>query len=207
MNFDEYRSATEYNAEKENKRTNFIFLNEKYCEKHQTVLAGDSITEIFNMELFDEYKAHSGYKVYNRGISGDTSDRLLERFDDTVLSLEPSALVFLVGTNDLTLIDDVDYVFGNIVKCMDKAIPVCDRILVQSVYPVSAENREKNKNIVALNTLLEQMCKVRGITYLDLHGRLSDVNGEFVPAYTYDGLHPNALGFEIAAREIVSALK
>ena len=39
--------------------------------------------------------------VANRGISGDTTRGMLLRLDDDVLSLDPSAVVMLMGTNDL----------------------------------------------------------------------------------------------------------
>lgn len=208
MSFKTFRKKTAYNAEKENKRKNFIYLNENYCQLNQTVIAGDSITEIFNMELFNSYIKSSNKLVYNRGISGDTSDRFLERFDDTVLSLKPSNLVLLIGTNDLTLISDVDYIFSNIEQVIIKAKNTCPntKIILQSVYPVNYKNKKKNSNIVKLNSKLKALCEKYCLIYLDLHGLLSDDNCGLNAKYTYDGLHPNALGFEIAASQIIPLL-
>lgn len=209
MRFKAYRRRTEYDTDKRNKRANFILLNEKYCINNQTVIAGDSITEIFNMELFDAYKKESGLLVYNRGISGDTTDRFCERFDDTVLALEPKNLVLLIGTNDLTIIHDVEYVFGNIEQVVakaHKALPQC-RILLQSVYPVCVSNRKKNKNILKLNAMLKTLVEKYNVTYLDMHSLLCDSNGGFDEKYTYDGLHPNAVGYEVIAREVIKALR
>lgn len=208
MNFKAYRRRTEYDRDKINKRDNFIFLNSKYCLKNQTVLAGDSITEIFNMELFNEYVKASGQFVYNRGISGDTSDRLCERFDETVLALEPKKLVLLIGTNDLTLINDVEYIFSNIEQIVAKTrseLPQC-RILLQSVYPVHIKRAKKNKNILKLNALLKTLADKYDVTYLDIHTLLRADDGGFDERYTYDGLHPNAPGFEVVAGEIIKAL-
>ncbi len=90
MNLNKIRKRTVYYAEKINKADNFEFLNKNYCKKGQTVLVGDSITELFNhTELFAEYTAETGISVYNRGISGDTSDRLLERLERNVLNIKP----------------------------------------------------------------------------------------------------------------------
>lgn len=208
MTFKKYRKATAYDTVKNNKKANFIVLNKKYCKDNQTVLAGDSITEIFNMELFDEYTEAGGLLVYNRGISGDTSDRLLERFDETVLDLNPQNLVINIGTNDLTLISDVDYVFGNIKKAVEKAVAknIPGKIIIQSVYPVTAKNKKKNQNIIKLNSKLKDFAEQTGIIYLDLFSLLLDEKGGLNEKYTYDGLHPNAYGFEIAAREIIRKL-
>jgi lysophospholipase L1-like esterase len=207
MTFKMYKKQTAYDTDKENKRKNFIYLNQNYCKPHQTVIAGDSITEIFNMDLFESYIESSSIAVYNRGISGDTSDRFLDRFDDTVLSLKPSNLVLLIGTNDLSLISDVDYIFGNIEQVVNKAKPVCPNIILQSVYPVDKKNKKKNKLIIELNLKLKTLCENENITYLDLHSLLLDSDGGLNKKYTYDGLHPNVLGFEIAAEKIIPLLK
>lgn len=209
MTFKHYLKKTEYNNEKNNKKNNYDLINNKYCLLNQTVIAGDSITEIFNMELLDDYIKKSGKLVYNRGISGDTSNRFLERFESNVLALKPSNLVLLIGTNDLTLIYDVNYVCGNIEKIIDMAMASDNNmnIILQSVYPVNYKNRRKNKAIVVLNSMLKKMCDEKGITYLDIYNCLLDEKGGFNQQYTYDGLHPNVKGFEVAAEKIIPLLK
>ena len=110
MNLKKIRKRTEYDAYKRSRAGSFAFLNQNYCEKGATVLAGDSITEGYtHTELFAEYTAETGIPVYNRGISGDTSDRLLERLEKTILNIKPKNLVLLIGTNDLGVGADADF--------------------------------------------------------------------------------------------------
>lgn len=209
MTFNGYLKKTQYNAEKNNKKDNYNLLNSKYCISAQTVIAGDSITEIINMELFHDYIKKSGKLVYNRGISGDTSNKLLERFDENVLALKPSNLVLLIGTNDLTLTSNVDFVFSNIEKIVDKA-KASDaemNIILQSVYPVTYKNKRKNKLIITLNERLKKMCIDKSIKYVDVYSLMLDSNGGLDSKYTYDGLHPNAQGFEIAVSKIIPLLR
>ena len=98
----DYSKITEYNREQKTKRQNFCILNEEYALKNQTVLLGDSITDFFNWyELFYDFSKNSGQAVYNRGISGDTTDRLLERLQENVLNIKPKNIVLLIGTNDI----------------------------------------------------------------------------------------------------------
>ena len=48
-----FQKKTAYDYVQQTKKENFSFLNEKYAQQGQTVLFGDSITEIFNSyELF-----------------------------------------------------------------------------------------------------------------------------------------------------------
>lgn len=208
MNIYRFKKKTSYNVEKENKKNNYDLLNSKYCKLCQTVIAGDSITELFNMELFDEYTEKTGIKVYNRGISGDTSDRFLKRFSSNILALKPSNLVLLIGTNDLSLKADVSYVLENIEKIveMTKNELPDTKIILQSVYPVDFVNIIKNRKIVELNVKLKDFALKESIIYLDIYSLLLDKKGGFNKEYTYDGLHPNAKGFEIIAAEILKNL-
>lgn len=208
MNIKRFRKRSAYGADKENKKNNYNLINDKYCKIGQTVLAGDSITEIFNMELFDEYTDTSGLRVYNRGISGDTTDRLLERFDENVLALKPKNLVLLIGVNDFGINADVNYTFENIKQILLKAknIENNTKIVLQSVYPVDVKRRQINKKVLQLNEKLKAFAEQNDIVYLNIYSLLLDSNGGLDPKYTYDGLHPNTQGFEIVASEIIKSL-
>lgn len=214
MNIKKIRKKTEYNAEKNNKMNNFEYLNRNYCKKGQTVLAGDSITELFNhTELFANYTAETGISVYNRGISGDTSDRLLERFEKNVLNIVPENIVVLIGTNDLGVGAEIDFIVENtrkIIMLSKKKVSGVN-IVLEAVYPVHNGvidwGRRNNRDILKLNEKLRELAAGLEVKYLDLTEQLSDKKGRLKSEYTYDGLHPNVLGFEIAAKEIIPLLK
>ncbi|MCM1285071.1 MAG: GDSL-type esterase/lipase family protein [Acetobacter sp.] len=209
MNYKSFDKKTAYNNEKANKAVNFTFLNKNYCIENQTVLAGDSITEICNMELYSKYSEESGLKVYNRGISGDTSNRLLERFEENVLLLKPRNLVIMIGTNDLSQKAEVGYVADNIDKMISlskKSNPDMN-VVLQSVYPVVHTNKKKNEKITQLNSLIKSIADKYGILYLDIHSLLLDDKNGLNPKFTYDGLHPNVFGFDIVVKEIIPCLK
>ncbi len=62
------------------------------------VFLGDSITQGWGTRLGTSFPDMT---VANRGISGDTTRGMLIRLNEDVLSLKPSAVVLLMGTNDL----------------------------------------------------------------------------------------------------------
>lgn len=207
------KNATEYNAEKRNKMINYEHLNKHYCKMGQTVLAGDSITEIFNYtELYADYMKNSGKIVYNRGISGDTSDKLLERFEGNVISLKPSNIVLLIGTNDFGYGLSMDDTINNIDKILELISEKCRdaNVVLQAVYPVSSKNRyniKKNKHIIELNKRIKKTAEKHAVTFVDLTDVLSDKNGSLKEKYTYDGLHPTVFGFEAVVEKIIPLLK
>ncbi len=214
-----FEIMSKYDNVKNTKRANYKFLNETAALQGQTVLAGDSITEIFNCyELFYNWSKANNCAVYNRGISGDTSNRLSERFYDNVLNIRPKNIILLIGTNDIGMgrkpadaVENIRDILEQIRNCSADA-----NVILQAVYPVnkkmSAESRSMvgirtNGKIREMNALLKPLAKDFCCAWLDLTDALSDENGDLNKNYCYDGLHLNANGFKVAAENIIPLLK
>lgn len=214
-----FEAKTKYNTQKNTKKANYKFLNETLALHGQTVLAGDSITEIFNSyELFYEWSKNNNCAVYNRGISGDTSDRLAERFYDNVLNISPRNIVLLIGTNDIGLGGNIENIAENIRNILEqiRRQSADTNVILEAVYPVnktlSAEARamvgiRSNDKIMKLNSLLKPLAEEFSCAWLDLTALLSDENGNLHKNYCYDGLHLNANGFRTASEQIIPLLK
>ena len=128
-----FQKKTAYDYVQQTKKENFSFLNETYAQQGQTVLFGDSITEIFNSyELFYAFSQTTGQAVYNRGISGDTSDRLLERLECNALNISPKNLVILIGTNDIGIGLPTEYTLKNIKEILQRTQTLCSNTAVKS---------------------------------------------------------------------------
>ena len=210
-----YSKHTEYSQEMVTKKNNYTFLNEKYSIENQTVLLGDSITDFFNWyELFYDFSKDSGQAVYNRGISGDTTDRLLERLSDNVLSIKPRNIVILIGTNDMNrkiphsaTIENME----NIIKATKNACPDVN-LIIEAVYPINEKMRHpsdkrSNKKINAINKEYQNLCDKYNCVWLDFTTELMDDNGDLKNEYTFDGLHINAQAYEVVAKNVIPLLK
>lgn len=190
--------ATKYDVVKTTKMNNFELLNQT-AKKDQVVMIGDSIVELYpTYELF----ADKDKVVYNRGISGDTSDRMLERLEKNALNINPSVLSVLVGTNDISRGISHEDILGNISKVIDKAMANgVKKIIIQSLYPVNYSintamvGGRKNKEIIELNGKIKALCTQKQVIYANVFDALKDKDGNFNKDYTYDGLHPNARGY------------
>ncbi len=216
---DNYSKRTKYDLVKQTKRENFRFLNENFALKNQTVLIGDSITEIFNWyELFYAFSKQSGQAIYNRGISGDTSDRLLERLYDNALNISPKNLVILIGTNDIGNVVPTDVTIDNIDKILAETKAHCPdaNIILEAVYPVNKNMSaaaaamvgvRKNEAIRNINQKISKLAEKHGCIWLDLTDKLSADNGNLNSKYCYDGLHLNVHGFKVVADSVIPLLK
>jgi lysophospholipase L1-like esterase len=214
MNYKTYRKRTAYTPDKVAKANNFEFLNKNYCAQGQTILLGDSITEMYtHTELFADYTAKTGLAVYNRGISGDTSDRLFERLETSVLNIKPKNIVLLIGTNDIGVGVDVELInqyIDNIIIKTKSALPNVNFVLL-AVYPVNRKvsksvGRRFNEKIANLNKLLVETAKRQNVKFVDMTDKLSDSQGNLDVKYTFDGLHINAQAFELVTQALLKVL-
>ncbi|MBQ3524443.1 MAG: lysophospholipase [Clostridia bacterium] len=211
----DYSKITEYDREKNTKRENYRILNEEYALKNQTVLLGDSITDFFNWyELFYDFSKISGQAVYNRGISGDTTDRLLERLNENVLNIEPKNVVLLIGTNDIGRGLPLSMSVENVSKIIENTKKVCPDInfILQAVYPINCGMRDKfekrsNEKIDIMNKEFIMLSEEHDCVWLDITDKLKDETGNLKKEYTYDGLHLNVNAYKIVAENIIPLLK
>lgn len=210
-----YSEITKYDREKTTKRENYRILNEEYALHNQTVLLGDSITDFFNWyELFYDFSKVSGQAVYNRGISGDTTDRLLERLDDNVLSINPKNIVLLIGTNDIGRGLPLSMSVENVSKIIEITKEKCPDVnfILQAVYPINRGMRDKfekrsNEKIELMNKEFIKLSEKYGCVWLDITDKLKDETGNLKKEYTYDGLHLNVNAYRIVAKNVIPLLK
>lgn len=200
-------NSTEYDIVKQTKMENFELLN-KSAKHNQVVFIGDSIIELYpTYELF----ANNSLIFYNRGISGDTSDKMLERLDKNCLNINPMTVMILIGTNDIQKEIDHSVILKNIeesiLKCKQNGVR---EIIISGLYPVNKPinsgmvGRRTNKEIVTLNAKIQKLTNDKAVTYFDAYSILKDSEGNFTKEYTYDGLHPNAKGYEVITNAIMT---
>lgn len=211
----DYSKLTQYNNEMTTKKNNYNFLNQKYTLENQTVLLGDSITDFFNWyELFYDYSQKNSQAVYNRGISGDTTDRLLERLNDNVLSIKPKNIVLLIGTNDIGRGLPLSLSVANMEKIITETKRACPQVnfIIEAVYPINEKMRDRfekrsNKKIHEMNEEYIKLCEKYSCVWVDFTDKLKDKDGNLKKEYTYDGLHINAHAYEIVAENVIPLLK
>jgi len=164
-------------------------------DQHAVVFLGDSITQGWGGGLG---AAFPGIKVANRGISGDTTRGVLLRLAEDVLALNPSAVVLLIGTNDLEEGATPEVIVSNLklivagLERHDGHLPI---VLCQ-VFPSSKAKKRPADQIKAINALY--LAAVKGdpqITYLETWPLFADPDGDAMAAEFPDLLHPNEAGY------------
>ncbi len=165
-------------------------------DQKAVVFLGDSITQGWG----DDFQGlFPGMKAANRGISGDTTRGMLLRLQQDVLSLNPSAVVMLMGTNDLEEQAEPQIIADNIKLIVDelkKHNPEMPIVLCQ-VFPSSATKKRPADKIREINKLTAM--KVKGdpqITVLDTWALFANEQGDAKAEEMPDLLHLNEIGYK-----------
>lgn len=171
------------------------FAERASTDRHAVVFLGDSITQGWGGGLG---AAFPGVKVANRGINGDTSRGVLLRLQDDVLSLDPAAVVLLIGTNDLEEGATPEAIAGN-VKLVLAALEQHDArmpIVLCQVFPSSAAQKRPADQVKAVNALYRAAVKNdRQVTYVETWPLFADPAGDAIAAEFPDMLHPSEAGY------------
>lgn len=178
-------------------------------DKNAVVFLGDSITQGWGDDFSGWFP---GLKVANRGISGDTSRGVLIRLTEDVLSLQPRAVVLLIGTNDLEEKAEPETITANVrlildaIGALNPSVPV---ILCQ-VFPSSASKSRPSDKIKRLNRLYADVVKGNTrITFVETWPLFADSQGDALPSEFPDLLHPNHAGYNkwaAALRPVLATL-
>ena len=177
--------------------------------EERVVFMGDSITDGWGRSQNPNiaFPFFPGKPYVNRGISGQTTAQMLLRFYPDVIALQPKAVVFLAGTNDIAgnlgpvTMESIE---NNLASMADIARAHGLKIVLGSVLPVCDAYRPQTaqrppEKIKALNEWLKSQAEKNRYTYLDYYSAMVYDKGFLKPELTYDGLHPNAAGYKVMA--------
>ena len=172
--------------------------------ENRVVFFGDQITEYWgrgNAQFFP------GKHWLNRGIAGQTTDQMLIRFRQDVISLRPAAVVILGGLNDIGGLHgpaSEETILDNLMSMAELAHANGIRVILASVTPVcecfakNAARQRWQERISELNQLIEKYCASSGAVYLDYYSAMAKEDN-LKMELTSDGVLPNDAGYQTMA--------
>jgi hypothetical protein len=158
-------------------------------------LFGDSIIQGFNENLLS-------INALNFGIGNETISQLTQRLDNYSNIDNIKGILLLTGHNDLE--DSTPESTLNRYKTLIDKLPR-DKVIVHAVLNVYEANKKLSKlntKINYFNLLLRNFCIEQNIKYLNVNSELNE-GGQLKQNYQIgDGVHLNAQGNKILAREL-----
>lgn len=197
--------------EKKRKLINYKRQN-AYVTPGQIVFTGSSLMEHFPICEF----MGSDPCIYNRAISGYTTDEFLEAIGPMCIDLKPSKLFINIGTNDMNTRDDGEYWLDHLTKNYDeimariaKALPDTE-VFVMAYYPVNEYfiqmlntpasvklKTRTNHKVDTANEAVRQLAEKHGFNYINVNEGLTDEHNQLKPQYTVEGIHLFADGYRV----------
>ena len=172
-------------------------------KENRIVFIGNSITESWS-NFSPDFFMNKPY--INRGIGGQITPQILLRFKKDAIDLKPKVIVILAGTNDIaenTGPITLGKINENIISMAELAkdngiIVILSSVLPAFDYPWKPGLQPAEK-IVSLNGMIKNYATKNEIIYLDYYSAMVDKRKGLKHEYTYDGVHPNKVGYQVMA--------
>ena len=148
--------------------------------------------------------------VLNRGVSGDRTCDLLERWEEDTIQIAPDFLSILIGVNEVLhhykhgkVLTPQEFK-NNYIKLLEEAktkLPKTKILLIEPfVYPIGEYDPKWQKDLDDERMIVRELAK----KYADYFIPMQDVLDEYKKKYKMedilrDGIHPTELGHEIIA--------
>jgi lysophospholipase L1-like esterase len=168
----------------------------------RVIFYGDSITDVWPTAYAAQF--FPGKPYIGRGITGQSTNAMLWRFQQDVLDLHPSIVVILGGSNDVVLTErhiPFKQTTANIQSMVELAQRHHIRVILCSLPPVSHYPPRKqalfSEEIRTLNHWLSTYAANQNLTYVDYYSAMVDNTGAMRNSLSVDGLHPNAAGYSV----------
>jgi len=155
------------------------------------VFMGDSITALW-----------TSAPGANRGVPGNTTAKMLARFQRDILGHGYHTFILLGGTNDVRYNLPLDKAIENIAAMASQARASGQNVVLCEIIPLYEYNFTRDPTVRALNAMIRQLAE-------DQHYYLVDYYDAMIghPEYLKDQLHPSALGYEVMDRVLTPVLE
>jgi acyl-CoA thioesterase-1 len=140
--------------------------------------------------------------VLNRGVCGDLTSGMLERFSRDVVDEKADYVIVLGGTNDIGCGLDPAVIFQNLTAMYDAALNKGIVAVACSVPSILGFDGLIPPRLY-LNRVIRREAEKRSIAFVDLFAATAEPRtNRLSEDYSADGLHLNAKGYQRVARYI-----
>jgi len=139
--------------------------------------------------------------LVNRGINGDTTEGMLERFESSVCSQHPVAVIVLGGTNDILVRESLSRVEYNIEHIVAKARENAIKIILG--LPIPLGWAEPERRLTRLREWIRAYAQEHDLKCIDFAAPFYRAGSlEIRHEFYLDGGHPTKEGYQLMADQV-----
>lgn len=152
-------------------------------------------------------KKHPDWSVLNRGVRGQRTDQILERFEYDVLNQHPDAVIILAGVNDIHQGYPTAHVLQNLEKLYTLSQTNGIKVIACTILPYNLADGEAAWRIEEVNAWIAKYAKEHGLIFCDTNKAVSDPKNPGKLAASPDDIHPDVEGYRKMAEAIESVIE
>ena len=163
-------------------------------------------------QLSCQWETYSSVPIKNLARSGDTTEQMLERFDNDVLPFKPQVLIIMGGVNDIRNGSSAETVIKNLAALRDKCLANDMTPVFCTITPMNPEIINRRGIFLTDGDWRQEREKINFWIkttpyFVDAAEPLTDEFGYLRAELTPDGLHPALRGKKIIGEMIGEYLK
>jgi acyl-CoA thioesterase-1 len=156
--------------------------------------------EILTRQHLTSLQSEMEVNVLNKGINGDLTSGMLERFSRDVVDEKADYVIILGGANDIGWGFDTAIIAHNLTSMYDVALSEGIGVVACSVPSILGLD-ELIPPRLQLNRMIRNEAEKRSITFVDLFSATADPEtNRLLEGYSGDGLHLNPDGYREMGR-------
>jgi acyl-CoA thioesterase-1 len=133
-------------------------------------------------------------EIINRGINGNTTTEMLQRFDRHVLKSNPTHVIIMGGINDVLLRESYDRIIWNFEAMIAKARENDIQVILGT--PTAVDEPEFERLVERIRVWIKNYARENSIKIIDFARAFYDSNGRMrTELLLADGGHPTENGY------------
>ena len=156
--------------------------------------------------------AERGIKVINRGISGNRTWDLINRWDKDCIDIKPDYFSLLIGVNDTWrrydsgMVTTAEEYEANMRQLLDRVVNETNaKIILLNIFllDVTPDKAQMRPDLVEKQEVISRLIKEYDVTFVDIQALFDKMVAEGTPMeeLSADGVHPTDFGHEVIAAE------
>ncbi|MHB8126880.1 MAG: GDSL-type esterase/lipase family protein [Desulfitobacteriaceae bacterium] len=175
----------------------------------KVVAIGDSITYGFPYSIDDSWVRLTSNKlnldIINKGSCGDLTRDMLVRFPQDVLSLNPTHVIIMGGTNDAFCKLSLDEISRNLGKMVKQSLN--HNITPILALPIPCEDEIEEGILGSYRNWIRCFTAFKKVSLLDFYSQMLKSNGGIEDQVLIDGVHPSQKGYQLMMKLAVAQLR
>jgi lysophospholipase L1-like esterase len=153
-------------------------------------------------------KARPGWTVLNRGVNGERSDEIRDRFDRDVLGAGPAVVIVIAGVNDVYQGRSAESVQRNLREIYERAANAHIKVVAGSIIPYDTATPDQNARMREINAWIRQIAdREPGIWFCDTRHAVAEPEDSDRLASSPDRLHPDVTGYRRMAEALLPVIE